>query len=74
MAANPAAASVSPHQHLARQIAVLAGTDPRTVVARITGKRVRSTTADRIDNALRVLGLAHLVPDNGPEGGASHAP
>lgn len=49
-------AALSPHE--ARAVAVKAGTDPRTVLAYLAGKPVRSTTLARIVEALRALNLA----------------
>lgn len=47
--------TLSPHE--ARAVAVKAGTDPRTVVAYLANKPVRSTTRARIVDALRALGF-----------------
>lgn len=44
-----------------RRVAALAHLDPRTVKARLEGRRQASTTSARVDDALRQLGFA--VPD-----------
>jgi hypothetical protein len=49
-------------EHLARDVAVLAQADPRTVKRRVRGEKVRPLTAKRIDDALRARGLGELVP------------
>ena len=43
--------------HNERRVSVEAGCDPRTVRGYLSGKPVHSTTANRIKDALRVLGL-----------------
>ena len=43
--------------HNERRVSVEAGCDPRTVRSCLSGKPVHSTTANRIRDALRVLGL-----------------
>jgi len=49
-----------------RRAAVLAGCDPRTVRHYITGRSVYSTTRERVEQALRELGLATLVRADQP--------
>lgn len=50
-----------PHQrlspHAERALAVAAGVDPRTVRAFLAGRKQHSTTAARIERALRELNL-----------------
>jgi hypothetical protein len=43
--------------HNERRVSVEAGCDPRTVRGYLAGRPVHSTTANRIRDALRVLGL-----------------
>jgi len=43
--------------HDARRVGVMAGTDPRTVLAYLAGRPMRSTTAARVREALRALGI-----------------
>lgn len=50
------AAVLTPHQE--REVAVIAGCDPRSVRAHLTGKSQRSTTAARIEDALAKLGYS----------------
>lgn len=51
--------SRTPHTpHELRAVAVRAGVDPRTVVARLAGRPQHSTVVARVDNALRELGFA----------------
>src|SRR5690242_8077407 len=64
VAGSPAAPALTPHDE--RRVAVLAGVDPRTVRARMRGRRQRSTVAARIDGALRELGLLPAVPAPSP--------
>ena len=47
--------TLSPHEE--RKVAVHAGVDPRTVRAFLAGRRVRSTVASRISDALAALRL-----------------
>ena len=47
---------LTPHQE--REVAVIAGCDPRSVRAHLTGKSQRSTTAARIEDALAKLGYS----------------
>lgn len=56
--------TLTPHE--ARAVGVKAGTDPRTVVAYLAGKPVRSTTHARIVDALRALGFG--VDTNSADG------
>lgn len=46
--------NLTPHEE--RAVAVAAGVDPRTVRAYLDERRCRSTSAARIDAALRLLG------------------
>lgn len=46
---------LNPHDE--RRVAVVAGCDPRRVRAYLRGERTRSTTAARISEALRTLGI-----------------
>jgi len=46
--------------HEARRIAVVAVVDPRTIQQYFAGK-AKSTTSARIEQALRELGLFHLL-------------
>jgi hypothetical protein len=56
MSAGPAVHNLTPHE--ARVIAVRAGCDPRTVIARFTGKKNQpSTVVARIDAAAKELGF-----------------
>ena len=48
-------AKLSPHDE--RHVAVVAAVDPRTVRTYLQGRPTRSTTAARIAEALRALGL-----------------
>jgi DNA-binding LacI/PurR family transcriptional regulator len=48
------ALQLTPHQE--REVAVLAGCDPRTVRAYVDGKPQRSTIAARVEQALAKLG------------------
>jgi DNA-binding LacI/PurR family transcriptional regulator len=48
--------TLTPHE--ARAVGVKAGTDPRTVVAYLANKPVRSTTRARIVDALLSLGFS----------------
>lgn len=50
-----ARSKLDPHNE--RRVSVEAGCDPRTVRGYLAGKPVHSTTANRIKDALRVLGL-----------------
>jgi len=50
-----ARSKLDPHNE--RRVSVEAGCDPRTVRGYLLGKSVHSTTANRIRDALRVLGL-----------------
>jgi hypothetical protein len=49
-------ARLNPHDE--RRVAVVAGCDPRSVRARLAGRRQHSTIAARVDDALRALGFA----------------
>lgn len=48
-----------PSPHVVRQIAVLAACDVRPVQRFLRGERVRQTIGDRIEVALRQLGVEH---------------
>lgn len=52
---------LSPHEE--RRIAVSAGCDPRTVRSYLRGAPTRSTTAARIADALRTLGIQAGLPE-----------
>jgi hypothetical protein len=56
------AAKLTPHD--ARRVAVTAGTDPRTVEAFVAGRPMRSTTASRVAEAMRSLGMETPPPDD----------
>lgn len=49
------------HSHVVRQISVVAGVDPRTVVAVVEGRAKRDTVISRVKMALRELGHAELL-------------
>lgn len=51
--------SLTPHEE--RQVSVQACCDPRTVKSYLRGGHVCSTSAARIEAALRALGLSALV-------------
>jgi DNA-binding LacI/PurR family transcriptional regulator len=55
---KPKPSQMSAFGHEAREIAVRACCDPRTVVAFLNGKQVWSTTAARIEEALSELGYS----------------
>lgn len=61
------AEKLNPHDE--RRVAVVAGCDPRRVRAYLRGDRTRSTTAARIAEALRMLGIhaAPLLADAAPK-------
>jgi hypothetical protein len=61
-------AKMTPHQE--RVVAVAAGCDPRCVRAFIAGRPVRSTTAARVERALRELGLSAQVASQPPQSAA----
>jgi hypothetical protein len=50
--------------HDIRRVAVSAMVDPRTVRAYLRGRRTQSTTAARIAEALRTLGIPAASPDS----------
>lgn len=52
--------------HEERRVAVVAGVDPRSVRAFIAGRSMRSTTASRVEQALRDTGHAALIPSASP--------
>ncbi len=57
-------APTTPHKlpaHIRRRISVLASCDDRTVAKLLAGKLVMPLTRERIEGALRELGLGHLI-------------
>ncbi len=61
-------AKLTPHDE--RRVAVAAGCDPRTVRAYLEGRPMRSTTAARIRETLKDLGLEERAA--APDPGAMH--
>lgn len=49
--------TITLNAHDLRRVAVEAGVDPRSVLARLARKRQRSTIAARIDKTLEALGF-----------------
>jgi hypothetical protein len=64
----PALFPLSPHE--IREISVRACADPRSVIAILAGKRVRSSCALRIRRAIKDFGREDLLPKEQPETGA----
>jgi len=53
--------------HQVRQVAVDATCDPRSVEKYLAGKTLKPMTRERIEKALRALGLGDLVQSEGPK-------